>query len=260
MQNNSDNLTTLLLVTTFLILLMAGFILTILFLYRKKQIAYQEKLDKIQADYERNLMKSKLEMQELTFQNISREIHDNISLSLTLAKLNLNTLEWKDREKSEIKLNSSIELLGKSIHDLSDISKGLNSDVIIQNGLIKAVEDEVARIRQTGVFNLNFAVVGDPVYMDAQKELIVFRIIQESFNNIIKHAKASLAEMNFHFNNHELYITIGDNGKGFDPDKATSERRAGLKNMETRIKILEGSMHINSRAGRGTTLLFTIPF
>src|SRR5947207_2167764 len=100
MQNNSYDITALLLITTFLIMLMAVFILFIIFIYRKKQITFQEKINAIEANYEKNLLKSKLEIQEQTFQHISREIHDNITLSLTLAKLHLHTIDWNNKEKS----------------------------------------------------------------------------------------------------------------------------------------------------------------
>ena len=80
------------------------------------------------------MLNTQLEIQEQTLGHIAREIHDNISLSLTLAKLQLNTFNWNDKALSSDKLNSSIELLTKSIVELSDLSKGMNADIIIQQG------------------------------------------------------------------------------------------------------------------------------
>lgn len=239
---------------------MAVFILVIVFLHRKKQISYQKKINEIAANYERNLLKTQLEIQEQTSLHISREIHDNINLSLTLAKLYLHTLDWNDKEKSSEKVDSSINLLTNSISQLSDISKNLNADIIIQHGLLKALEDELHRIRQTGMFSLDFELTGTPVYMDHQKELIIFRIVQEAFNNILKHARANKAKLHLNYNLEELTITIIDDGNGFDTSLAGVNRHAGLKNMETRIKILNGNMQINSQPANGTTLFFTLPF
>ena len=253
-------MTAFLLVVTFLVVLMAGFILTILFLHRKRQIAYREKLTSIQTDYERNLLKTQLEIQEQTFQHISTEIHDNISLSLTLAKLHLHTLDWEDKEKSGDKIAMSIELLSKSISGFRDISKGLNADIIIQHGLLKAIEEELQRIRQVGLFGVEYIVTGNTVYMDNQKELIIFRIIQEGFNNIIKHAGAGNSSLLMHYGGTKLIIKIQDDGRGFDTGRARNTQHAGVKNMETRIKILKGEMNIKSSPGQGTTLLFKIPF
>lgn len=85
---------------------MAAFIFFILFLHRKRQIAYFQKINEIEVNYEKNLLKTKLEIQEQTFQHISGEIHDNISLSLTLAKLNLNTIEWHDKKGILVKVGN----------------------------------------------------------------------------------------------------------------------------------------------------------
>ncbi len=260
MQKNNYDITTLLLITTFLIMLMAVFIFFIIYLHRKNQISYYEKIKEIEDNYEKNILQTQLEIQEQTFQNISREIHDNISLSLTLAKLHLNTLNLAEPEKMEEKVAISIELLTNSIAELSDISKSLNADIIIQHGLLKAIDDELHHIRQAGLFTVDFEVSESPIYMNNQKELIIFRIIQESFNNIIKHAEAHHTKLDLHYNMANLIITISDDGRGFDTNIPGVNRQAGLKNIETRIKILKGEMQINSQPGNGTTLLFKIPF
>lgn len=259
MQKSTHDIVIFLVVVSLLTLVMITFIITILYLYRKRQISFEKDTQELIADYEKNLLFTKLEIQEDTFKDISREIHDNISLSLTLAKLNLRTLDVDDKERSIKLVNSSIELLQQSINDLNDISRGLNSDLIIQNGLLKALEDEIQHIQQTGLFTIYFGISGCSVYMDAQKELIIFRIIQEAFNNIIKHAKAKKVELMLHYNESTLDISINDNGHGFDTNQNIGNKHAGLKNMETRIKMLKGSMHIKSIQGLGTSLSFTLP-
>ena len=252
-------MTLAILIATFLILCMSAFIIVTVFIQRKKQITYLENLFNIQAIYEKNLLNTQLEIQEQTFQHISREIHDNINLSLTLAKLHLNTFDWNDIEKSEMKLESSVNLLGSSISQLSDISKSLNSDIIIQHGLLKALAEELDRIRKVELFKIEFVVKGNTIFMDSNKELIIFRIIQEAFNNIIKHAKATLVELNLDYTQEQLQIHIVDNGRGFNIERNKNRGNAGLKNMETRVKILNGEMQVFSSAESGTNLIFTIP-
>jgi two-component system, NarL family, sensor kinase len=126
--------------------------------------------------------------------------------------------------------------------------------------LIKALEDEVQRIRQADMFSIDWKLTGNPIYLDAQKELIIFRIVQEAFNNIIKHAGARHAELSLHYNETGLYIAVKDDGNGFDPTLVGTQKQAGLKNMNTRIKMLQGTMNTSSVPGQGTTLSFTIPF
>ena len=213
----------------------------------------------LKTDFHKTILSTKLEIQEKTFQKISQEIHDNISLSLTLAKLNLYTLNFDDQKKTESQISAAIALLQQSICDLSDISKSLNADFIIQHGLIKALDVEISQIRQTGLFELNMNILGNPVYMEGQKELIIFRLIQEAFNNILKHSKATNADITIYYADSMVHITISDNGIGFDVNKSTNNFHAGLKNMETRINMLNGSHKVLSMPGQGTVHSFKIP-
>ena len=218
-------------------------------------------LEDVRSTFEQTLLASTLEIREEAFQNIAREIHDNINLSLTLAKLYLHTLDWNNKDHARDKVNSSIIILSKSINDLSNISKGLNTDIIIQQGLIKALEDEVKRINKAELFKVYYKVVGVPKFLDAEMELIIFRIVQEAFNNIIKHAKAKTAILLLNFQHSFLTIHIRDHGVGFNPnDQNNSSRQAGLKNMESRTRMLNGQMKLTSKINLGTTLSFTIPF
>lgn len=263
MQANKFDIVTFLIVTTILILLLAGLIVTLIYLYQKKQLVHQQNLETLKLDHEKTLMSAQLEIQEETFQHISREIHDNINLSLTLAKLHLNTLNWNERERMTYQINSSIELISQSIINLSDISKSLNSDIINSQGLITAIKKEIQNIQETGLFSVGLNITGDPVYMDVQKELIIFRIIQEAFNNIIKHAKATKSEITLHYDNTGVHITILDNGKGFiqsDYIATNKTGKAGLKNMETRTKMINGKMKVESVIDKGTVLSFYIPY
>jgi len=263
MQTGKNDIIIFLLVTTVIILLLTGLIIMLIYLYKKKQVSYQQTVDTLKLDHEKNLLAAQLEMQEGTFQHVSREIHDNISLSLTLAKLHLNTLNLEQREQANFQVNSSIELISKSINNLSGISKSLNSDIIGSQGLIKALENEIQRIRETGLFRIEFRVTGDPVYMDAKKDLIIFRIVQEAFNNIIRHANATSCDLVLHYDTSALLITAIDDGVGFDvhsESKASENNKAGLKNMRTRAKMIGGNMQIESSFGKGSMLKFTIPF
>jgi two-component system NarL family sensor kinase len=258
-QKHTDDIVVFLLVASALVLVMAAFIVIILYVHRKKQILFFKNIEQIKLNHEKTLVEAQLEMQESTFQHISREIHDNINLSLTLAKLQLNTLDWNNQTESQQKLKTSIELLSLSITELSSISKGLNTDLIKQQGLINALRNEIRRIRQTGLFTIDTIVTGNTVYLDAEKELIIFRMVQEAFNNILKHAEAEHAELSFNYTDGTLFIAICDDGKGFETDAKPGDTQAGLKNMTARIKMLGGAMDIASRPGHGTLLTFIIP-
>ena len=263
MQNSVRDLVIFLVVTTTIILLLGSLIVTLLYLYQKKKLAYQKDIGILKLDHEKDIMAAQLEIQENTFQHISREIHDNINLSLTLAKLHLNTFDWLDRESSLLKITNVIKLLSQTIHELSNISKSFHSEIINNHGLVKALEKEIERIRDTGLFEIDFTIDGDPVFLDTQKELIIFRIIQEAFNNIIKHAKATHTQLKLEYYSQGLNITVRDNGKGITRSAEFLENpnnNAGLKNMHTRAYMLGGTMKIENIKTKGTLIYFNIPF
>ncbi|HEX2846482.1 MAG TPA: histidine kinase [Chitinophagaceae bacterium] len=249
-------------ITTFLILLLGGLMILVVYLYQQKRTLYQRTYSELKLKHEKKLIITQLEVQENMFRHISQEIHDNIGLTLSLIKLRLNTLNLEEKDKATSQINSSVELLSESITQLKDISKSLNADIINSYGLIMALENELTRIKDSSPISVSFKIEGEPVYMDSQKELIIFRIIQESFNNILKHSEAKNASLILKYSTGSLHIYIQDNGKGFlftNPDGFSNKGKAGIKNMQARSRMIRAEMKISSNAEKGTLLQFIIP-
>jgi signal transduction histidine kinase len=238
--------------------------MSFLFVYQKRQLSYFETIEKLKHDHEKDILKTQLEIQEQTFQHISREIHDNISLSLTLAKLNLNTFDWNNLPLAKNQLDSSLQQISKAISDLSDISKGMNSELITNQGLIEVLKKETKRLKELNLFELHYTITGNPVFLDSQKELVIFRIIQEAFNNIIKHARATLVKLILEYNLDHINVLIADNGRGFCKDAVeqnkNKESSAGLNNMQKRASLFNGQTIIDSALDSGTSIFVTIPY
>ena len=214
--------------------------------------------------YEKNLLQTQLEIQEQTFLDISREIHDNIGLSLTLAKLQLNTIDPLNPDKISESVNSSVQLIGKAIHDLSDISKSLNSETIKTQGLYNTLKVETERISYSGKIDIQFATEGEAVFLDAQKELVLYRIAQEALNNILKHASATRVWLILRYTATEFMMSVKDNGKGFEANLSENQpvrkMTAGLANMRIRAGSINGSCKIESSSGNGTTISIIIAY
>ncbi len=245
---------------TILMLILFSFIITILFMYQKKQIAFQNNIELMKFEHDKNIMQAKLEIQEHTLDIVSREIHDNIGLSLTLAKLNLNTLQQNNNDYE--KINSSIELIGEAIKDLSDISKSLNPEIININGLLRVLEMEVSRINKTGIYKILMEITGEPRFLCSSKELIIYRIVQEALQNSIKHSKAKNVQISLNYKINELELTLCDDGIGFTENEFTSnhkQTRAGLNNIRYRAKVLEGKCQIQSVKNKGTVIFLSVP-
>lgn len=260
MQGNNYDVILFLLTASAIIVFLGGFILAILFAHGKHQMAHEKKLEILKSDFESANLKAQIETQEETLNQISREIHDNINLSLTLAKLHLVTLAETKAQVRIQKIQETTELLGKAIADLNHISRGLDANVLLYQGLHRAVEEETERIRKTGVLDLKLKVAGTPLYMDNQRELLVYRTIQEALNNVIKHAKARHCTLQLNYGNEQLEVIITDDGCGFETEAAENSGRAGLKNMRNRIKMLGGRLDIQAANGYGTQLHFTAPY
>ncbi|MBL0057307.1 MAG: hypothetical protein IPP31_14280 [Chitinophagaceae bacterium] len=238
---------------------MAVFISFIIYRYQKYQNKYYAELNDLKSIHKNEILQTQIEIQEQTFQNISREIHDNIGQKLTLAKLHLNTTNLHETELTRQKLDDAVTLIGEAITDLSDISRSMGSELILSNGLIKALEFETEQLKKSGLYKIELWVTGDCIFLDAQKELIIFRIVQEALTNIIKHANANFISINMHFSETELSMEISDNGTGFLMPEIPLTGN-GLNNMRKRALALHGLLQIMSQPGQGTTILLKAPY
>jgi signal transduction histidine kinase len=263
MQTDNRLIVLLIVITTAVIFLLATIIITLLYFYKKRQIAYQQNLNSLRLDFEKNLLKTQVEIQEQTFQHISREIHDNINLSLTLAKLNLISLDWNDHTKTRQSVHSSIDILGAAILDLNSLSKSIDTELIKEQGLLKTLENEMKKLENMAHLKVNYEVKGEPIFMDSERELVIFRIVQEAFNNVIKHSKATEIWLVLNYDSNTLNLTIRDNGIGFykrEIDSSKEDQHSGLNNMNTRAKLFGGNFQLESEPANGTQIFVSIPY
>lgn len=261
MQNVEVNITGVL-ISALIVLLLAFCILFILFQYKKRQDFFLKEMELLKMNYEKELLKAQLEIQEQTFQHISLELHDNVGHYISLAKLHLLTLTGKDDDFTG-KLESSVNLLGTSLQEIRTLCSNLNTNNLKHNGLIKTVEQQVKQLIKSGKFEVNFSVCGKTVYMDEKKELILFRIIQEALNNIIKHSKAEQIFIELQYFEHSMQLTIRDNGMGFDADefiKSKTAHSSGIQNIVNRSSLINAIPEISSIRGKGTTVQITTPY
>ena len=260
MQNTNLELILFTITASIVILSTVAFVVFIIYKYQRSYRKHSIEIQGQRDEYEKLLLDVKLEIQEQTSHNIAREIHDSIGHSLTLAKLQLNTLRTPPEFLEGGKVHMAIDLLGHSIQQLSDISKNLNADALLQHGLLHAIEEEINRIRSLSRFEVHYEVTGFTAYLDPQKEVVIYRIIQEGFQNILKYAEAGRTLLLIHFHPSSIRITLTDDGRGFDPKNIGRSRTTGLANIENRIRFLNGHLEIHSEPGKGTRLQFTIPY
>ena len=241
----------------FLILLLFSFGIFLIYHYQNKQFENSKKIEILKAAHDNNILKAQIQVQELTFQYISREIHDNIGQKLSLTKLQLNTLLLLADSNLKSRLEDVTHLLTESLNDLRDLSRSMSSDFIAENGFVKTIENEIEQLNKYGQFDLKLTITGEAIYMTTEKEVVLFRIIQETLNNIIKHAEATQIHIILHYTNSNLLIEIKDNGKGFNLN--TQSEGNGLNNIRNRARSLDGLAEFESSKGKGTNLKINIP-
>ena len=220
--------------------------------YSRKQAHSQQKKN------ESNLLRSQIDIQEETFQKISCEIHDNISLTLSLAKIYLHDIDFNDQNDAHDKLNLSSCLIKKAMDDLNNLSGSLNSESIQKFGLLKSVEQLVNDVSKAELFRIKLNVRGIPNPPSLNDELVVFRMIQEALNNIIRHSQATEVIIWMDFEKTNLKIRIYDNGIGFNPD-AKQVAGSGLSNLRKRANLINAALLIESTAQLGTTIKIIAP-
>ncbi|MDX2046267.1 MAG: ATP-binding protein [Chitinophagaceae bacterium] len=247
-----------------LALMLVGFIVTILYLYQRRQHRQEQELVMLKDQYDRELLRSQLEIQEATLENIAQELHDNIGQIVSVAKISSAILPIESSHPAYDSVLNIKELLTKASADISNLTKSLHTDRIAQIGLLEAIRFEVQTLRKSGLVKVELNVLGDEYSFEQQKEIFLFRMFQEMMNNILKHAKASLVEIDLNYDSDETFIMqIKDDGVGFDVDeKKQSEAGSsgvGLKSLFSRSRLIGADVDIISGPGKGTVITVILP-
>ncbi|MBX9852236.1 MAG: hypothetical protein K2X86_10835 [Cytophagaceae bacterium] len=195
-----------------------------------------------------------MEGQENERKRITRELHDGIGQLLTATKLRAELIEDQDDIKSEIK-----SLINETITEVRRLSYNILPGVLVDFGLGAALKDFCENVKKYSGLKINFTCQQQTENSNVNFEIrvAVFRIIQEALNNIIKHAQATIVDLNIIEKENEIAINLKDNGKGFD--KEQKSKGFGLLNMNERANLLNGSFIIRSNPGSGTSIEIKIP-
>jgi len=246
--NKSEQITALVSFVFFIILIFL-FAITLAVRYRKRKREH----DELKERFERERLKIQVEIQEETLQHISREVHDNLGHTASLIKINLNTIFTDDTVAAE-KIEDTKELTRQLIADLKQLSVSMNSSRIIHKGLLQAIRTEVERLNKTGAITATLTVEGDMPAIENDKAVVVYRMVQEVINNILKHSKATDILIVIHCIKNIVDLELSDNGIGFDAETVSGNEGAGLYNLKNRAALINASVNIKSVIGRGTVV------
>ncbi|MTI22302.1 histidine kinase [Fulvivirga sp. RKSG066] len=210
-----------------------------------------------QKRFEEEIAKSQIEIHEQALKNIAWELHDNIGQLLSVARLQLNVLHAKIDDPHQQQIDEVSALIGDSLKEIRLLSKALNTDVIREIGLKASLELELDRFNKLNFLEARLVITGKPKPIDHQDEIIIFRILQEFFNNVIKHSKASELLVLLTYTPQQLSITATENGIGFNYTEVT--KGSGLINMKSRSALIGAEYTITSAVQKGSKLELIYP-
>ncbi len=195
---------------------------------------------------------------------ISKTLHDGVGQSLSFLRIKLiNLLDKYSIIENKYELETIISSLEETIKELKNISYNLKPRNLKSMGLKMAILQLINDITsQTGITgNLNFS--DENVRFDDKLEINLFRIVQESLNNIVKYSEATNFTIQFIKTNKIVRLIISDNGKGFNPEivlkKSGMNGGMGLLNIKERVESFGGNLKIDSQSNQGTVLIIEIP-
>jgi signal transduction histidine kinase len=155
-------------------------------------------------------------------------------------------------------LNDTKALVSETVQEVRTLSKTLNYDVIVKNGLLASVEVEIGRFNKLQFLKANLEVIGEEIALPNEHDIIMFRILQEFFSNVIKHAKAKKLFVLLDYQLECLKIIVEDDGVGFNMN--IQSQNSGLETMKNRAALIHASFDLKSSVGNGTKLELNYPY
>jgi two-component system, NarL family, sensor kinase len=264
MQASDQEIYIIILIGIVLALMLVGFMLTIFFLYQRKRMRQDQEMVRMKDQYEQELLRTQLEIQEETTKGIAQELHDNVGQVLSVIKLWLASLPVEKEHPAYEGLQDSRQMLNRVVLDMSNLTKSLHTDRITDIGLMEAIRFDLETLKKTGLMEFNFSVLGDEHHFDGKKSIFLFRIYQEMTNNILKHSQAKNVSISADYRpDNKFVLRVQDDGVGFDLDKKLSNGNSssglGLKNIVNRGKLIGANVSIESQPGQGTTIVVEMP-
>ena len=204
-----------------------------------------------------------IEAQEDERRRISREIHDGPAQMLANILLRSELVDRSFRanniEQALLEMKDVRKMVRSSLYEVRRIIYDLRPMALDDLGLIPTIKKYLANIADYNDTEIEFSADGEEKRLNQKYEVAFFRLVQESVQNAIKHAEASLIQVQLEICKNNLTMLIKDNGKGFDTQQK-KDKSFGLIGMRERVEMLEGKLKINSKIGQGTAILIQVPY
>jgi len=195
--------------------------------------------------------------------HIAREIHDELGQQLTVLKMDVSWLNKKIGSSDDAikeKMKSLLAMLDETVKSVRRISSELRPSLLDDLGLIAAIEWQLAEFEKRSGIRTNFISSGEEITLSESVKTALFRILQESLTNVARHSGAKNVEILFVREADSCILSIADNGRGYNKEKAADIRTLGILGMKERTSMIGGTYEIVSILGKGTTVTVKVPF
>jgi signal transduction histidine kinase len=211
---------------------------------------------------QRNIaMKAIIETEESERRRIAQDLHDSVSQTMSAAKINLAVIGAElpfVSEDQKKRFEKAINMVDDGFKEVRTISHNMMPWALNETGLAKVVKQFLSNI-ETDTMAVNFFSKGFDAPFDDTTEIILYRVLQESVHNVMKHANADRLDISLIKDEENISLTIEDNGKGFDTTNPAIYNGMGLNNLRSRINFLKGKVEFDSQLGKGTLVSIYIP-
>ena len=223
-------------------------------MYRQRQQLHEQQL--LQLENEKKLLaaQSMMKGQEEERSRLARDLHDGVGGLLSGVRLSMSTMKGNIflPEESARSFEKVVAQLDQSITELRRVSHNMMPEALIKYGLKEALENYCENLDASGNVRVQLQTYGLEQRMEQSTEIVIYRIVQELLNNVLKHAEANTVLVQLVREADRFNLTVEDDGKGFDSSVAT--KGSGLANVKARIDYLNGSMDVQSTPGEGTSV------
>lgn len=244
---------TIVLIGVLLLLLMGAALLLFFFSSRKKIVEKELEKNILEITHQKEIIQSIIITQEEERKRIAQDLHDDISSKLNVINLNANLLQDGELTPDEYTFvnNLILEVTDKTLISARKIAHNLLPPILEEFGFKDALEELADTFNNSRKINIEYTINYPKKLLIPQNELHLFRIAQELINNSIKHGKANNSKINISHKNNELIFIYTDNGVGFNVDNIDNKKGLGIKNIESRVSLLNGKYNIDSKVGKG---------
>jgi two-component system, NarL family, sensor kinase len=229
--------------------------------YRRYKLKQQAKLNREILKQQELSTKAVLEAEEGERQRIAKDLHDGVGQMMSAAKMNLSAFESEIQfvnTDQQLSFEKIIQLVDESCKEVRSVSHNMMPNALLKNSLASAIREFIDKLDQKSL-QVHLYTEGLDERLDSNIETVLYRIIQECVNNVIKHSGAVSLDISIVKDNDGISATIEDNGKGFNTADRENFEGIGLKNIITRVEYLKGTIDFDTAPGRGTLVAIHIP-